>query len=141
MAASLRKYGQYRQVQVNTASPGKLIVLLYQGAIRAMKQALDLIDKKDYEGKGNSLIKAQDIMMELNLALDMNAGGEISKSLRQLYVYMYKRLIDANLEMNKDYIQECIHIMTGLLDAWESAVQETEGNSQNAVKSGLSITR
>jgi flagellar protein FliS len=141
MAASLKKYGQYRQVQVSTASPGKLILLLYQGAIRAMKQAVDLIDKKDYEGKGNALIKAQDIIMELNLALDMNVGGEISRSLRQLYLYIYKRLVNANLDLNKDYILESIKIMTGLLDAWESAVQETEGNSQNAVRTGLSITR
>ena len=106
MAASPSAYGQYRQVQVNTASPGKLIVLLYQGAIRAMKQGIDLIEKKDYEGKGNALIKAQDIIMELNLALDMDIGGEISQSLRQLYVYIYKRLLDANMELNVEYIEE-----------------------------------
>jgi flagellar protein FliS len=140
MAASPSAYGQYRQVQVNTASPGKLIVLLYQGAIRAMKQGIDLIDKKDFEGKGNALIKAQDIIMELNLALDMDIGGEISHSLRQLYVYIYKRLLDANMELNKDYIQECIGIMENLLGAWEQAVQETEGAGSSAHKPGLSVT-
>ena len=140
MAASPRPYGQYRQVQVNTASPGKLILLLYQGAIRSMKQAVEFIDKKDFESKGNALIKAQDIIMELNMALDMDVGGEISNSLRQLYVYMYKRLVNANLELNTDYIQECVGIMENLLEAWEVAVQETEGATKGAVKSGLSIT-
>lgn len=140
MAASPSAYGQYRQVQVNTASPGKLIVLLYQGAIRAMKQSIDLIEKKDFEAKGNALIKAQDIVMELNMALDMDIGGEISHSLRQLYVYIYKRLIDANMELNVDYIRECIRLMENLLGAWEQAVQETEGAAASAPKPGLSFT-
>ena len=103
MAASPKAYGQYRQVQVNTASPGKLVLLLYQGAIRAMKQGIDMIEKKDFEGKGNALIKAQDIVMELNMALDMQVGGEISNSLRQLYVYIYTRLADANLDLNTGF--------------------------------------
>lgn len=140
MAASPSAYGQYRQVQVNTASPGKLIVLLYQGAIRAMKQGIDLIEKKDYEGKGNALIKAQDIIMELNLALDMDIGGDISQSLRQLYIYIYKRLLEANMELNVAYVQECIGIMENLLGAWEQAVQETEGVGSATQKPGLSIT-
>ena len=140
MAANSKAYGQYRQVQVTTASPGKLVLMLYQGAIRAMKQAVDLIEKKDYQGKGNALIKAQDIIMELNLALDMNVGGEISRSLRQLYIYMYKRLIDANLELNTAYIEECIQIMTGLQSSWETAVQETEGSLPIGTKAGLSMT-
>jgi len=141
MAATSSAYGQYRQVQINTASPGKLILLLYQGAIKAMKQATDLIDRKDYEGKGNSLIKAQDIIMELNLALDMN-HGEIPHSLRQLYLYIYKRLVDANLKVDKEPINECVGIMERLYEAWESAVEETDGNGppQNAAASTLSIT-
>ncbi len=140
MAASPKAYGQYRQVQVNTASPGKLILLLYQGAIRSMKQGIDLIHKKDYEGKGNALIKAQDIVMELNMALDMDIGGDISRSLRQLYLYIYKRLVEANMELNTEYLQECIRIMENLLGAWEKAVQETEGAGSSARKPGLSVT-
>jgi flagellar protein FliS len=140
MAASSKAYGQYRQVQVSTASPGKLIILLYQGAIRAMKQGIDLIEKKDYEGKGNALIKAQDIIMELNLALDMDIGGEISQSLRQLYLYIYKRLLNGNMELNIEYVEECVRIMENLLGAWEQAVQETEGAGSAAHKPGLSVT-
>ena len=140
MAASPKAYGQYRQVQVNTASPGKLVLLLYQGAIRAMKQSIDLTAKKDYEGKGNALIKAQDIVMELNMALDMDIGGEISNSLRQLYVYIYKRLVDANLNLDIGPIEECVGIMERLLDAWEVAVRETEGVANASAQPGLSVT-
>ncbi|MBS12535.1 MAG: flagellar export chaperone FliS [Gemmatimonadetes bacterium] len=119
-------YGQYRQVQVNTASPGKLILMLYQGAIKALKKAVDLIDRKEYGEKGDQLIKAQDIIMELNLALDMKTG-DIAESLHQLYMYAYRKLVVANLEIDKEGIQEVIGMLENLYEAWEVAVQSTEG--------------
>ena len=133
-------YGQYRQVQISTASPGKLILMLYQGAIKAMKKAVAFIDRQDYEGKGESLIRAQDIIMELNMALDLEAG-EIARSLRQLYLYIYKRLVYANLELDKDAIQESVGLMERLLESWETAVQKTEGTGPTGVSPArLSIT-
>ncbi len=132
--------GQYRQVQITSASPGKLILLLYQGAMKALKKAAELIDKKDYGGKGDCLIKAQDIVMELNLALDLEAG-EVAFSLRQLYLYIYRRLVDANVNLEKEAIQEALEILQRLYEAWEMAVQETEGNIQAGVSPPrLSIT-
>ena len=119
-------YGQYRQVQVNTASPGKLILMLYQGAIKALKKAVDLIDRKEYGEKGDQLIKAQDIIMELNLALDMKTG-DIAESLHQLYMYAYRKLVVANLEIDKEGSQEVIGMLENLYEAWEVAVQSTEG--------------
>lgn len=119
-------YGQYKQVQVNTASPGKLILLLYQGAIKSLKKALDLIDRQDFGGKGDAIIKAQDILMELNMALDHGAG-DVAHSLQQIYLYAYKRLVMANLEMDRDAINEIVGILENLYEAWEEAVQKTEG--------------
>ena len=132
--------GAYKQVQIKTASPGKLILLLYQGAIGNLKKALDLLDKKDFGGKGECLIKAQDIVMELNMALDMGAG-EVAESLRRLYLYVYKRLIDANLELDREAIQESLSILEDLYGAWEVAVQSSEKSGQaEASASRLSIT-
>ena len=135
-------YGQYRQVQIGTASPGRLILMLYQGAIKAMKKAIELIDRKDFFGKGECLIKAQDIVMELNLALDMDVGGEIATSLRKLYLYVYRRLVDANLELDKQAIQECIRLMEGLYEAWKVAVQKAEGGAPGGDRAStrLSLT-
>ena len=135
-----QEHTKYKQMQINTASPGKLILMLYQGAIGALKKASDLLDKKDYGGKGDCLIKAQDIIMELNMALDMSAG-EVSSSLRQLYTYIHRRLVDANLNMEKQGIEESISLLEGLYEAWGKAVQETEGSLQGDVgHSRLSIT-
>jgi flagellar secretion chaperone FliS len=119
-------YGQYRQVQVSTASPGKLILMLYQGAIKALKKSIELIDRKEYGDKGDQLIKAQDIIMELNLALDMKTG-DIAQSLNQLYLYAYRKLVVANLEVDKEAITEVIDMLENLYGAWEVAVQSTEG--------------
>lgn len=124
-------YGQYRQVQVSTASPGKLILLLYQGAIKALKKSIELIDKKEFGEKGDQLIKAQDIIMELNLALDMNTG-EIAQSLNQLYMYAYRKLVVANLEVDKEAINEVIQMLENLYEAWEVAVSSTEGTMPGA---------
>ncbi len=119
-------YGQYRQVQINTASPGKLILMLYQGAIKALKKSIEMIDRKEYGEKGDHLIKAQDIIMELNLALDMKTG-DIAQSLNHLYLYAYRRLVVANLEVDKEAIFEVISMLESLYEAWEVAVQKTEG--------------
>ena len=124
-------YGQYRQVQISTASPGKLILMLYQGAIKALKKANELIDRKEFGEKGDQLIKAQDIIMELNLALDMKTG-DIAHSLNQLYLYAYRKLVVANLEVDKDAIQEVIDILENLYEAWEVAVQSTEATMPGA---------
>ena len=134
-------YDQYRQVQISTASPGKLILLLYQGAIKALKKANELIDQKEFGEKGDQLIKAQDIIMELNLALDMKAG-EISSSLQQIYMYAYRKLVAANLEVDKDGIQEVIGLLENLYEAWEVAVQSTEGTLPGAAPAmpKLSVT-
>ena len=114
--------------------------MLYQGAISALKKAVDLLDKKDFEGKGECLIKAQDIIMELNMALDMGAG-QIASSLRQLYVYIYRRLVDANMNLDQEAIRESIGLLERLYGAWEVAVQETEAGPQADVQaSRLSLT-
>jgi flagellar protein FliS len=138
--ANPEAFGQYKQVQVNTASPGKLILMLYQGAISTLKKSADLLDKKDFEGKGECLIKAQDIIMELNMALDMGAG-QIASSLRQLYVYIYRRLVDANMNLDEEAIRESIGLLERLHGAWEVAVQETEAGPQGDVQaSRFSLT-
>lgn len=124
--------GQYRQVQITSASRGKLILLLYQGAIKSLKKAAELIDKKDYGGKGECLIKAQDIVMELNLALDLEEG-EIALSLRNLYLYIYRRLIDANSNAEKAPVLEALNLLQNLYEAWMVAVEKTGGNIQFGV--------
>ena len=120
-----KQHNQYNLVQIKTANKGKLIVMLYQGAIRFMNQALLLLEKKDMEGKGNALIRAQDVILELLYSLDqglLDQGEELALNLQRLYLYSYRRLVHANVHMDTEAIEEVITLMQNLLQAWEQVI-------------------
>lgn len=139
-------YKQYSQVQIKTANRGKLIVMLYQGAIRFMKKAILHLEQKDMEGKGNALIRAQDIILELTYALDqqlLEKGDELAVNLQRLYLYSYRRLVHANMRMETEPIEEVIKLMENLLQAWEQVVQGEGGQPSGenpTASSGLVLT-
>lgn len=89
-------YQKYQQSSVQTATPGKLIVMLYEGAIRFVKQSIEAIDSKDIHKANHNLIKAQNIVHELTASLDYNYP--IAEDLGRLYEYMMHQLIEANIK-------------------------------------------
>jgi flagellar protein FliS len=121
---------QYRKVQTKTANKGNLILLLYRGAIKFMNKAIEQLESKDLEGKGNSLMRAQDIVLELMYSLDDKMLGErnpLAVNLQSLYLYAYRRLVHANVHMDPKPIEEVIALLQNLLDAWEKVVAEGGG--------------
>jgi flagellar protein FliS len=110
----------YQDSAVTTQSRGRLIVLLYDGAIKFMKLAIKELEAKNYEAKGRYINKARDIINELNAVLDMNAGGEIADNLRKLYCYMNNRLSEANIKRDPQMIQEVIKLMEELNNSWKA---------------------
>ena len=129
-----KQHNQYNQVQIKTANKGKLIVMLYQGAIRFMNQALLLLEKKDMEGKGNALIRAQDVILELLYSLDqglLDQGEELALNLQRLYLYSYRRLVHANVHMDTEAVEEVIKLMQNLLPAWEQVVLNSGSGGAN----------
>jgi len=120
---------QYSQVQIRTANKGKLIVMLYQGAIRHMKKAIMQLEERDIEAKGKSLIKAQDIVLELLYALDpdmLKEGDELAQNLQRLYLYCYRQLVQANIQMDAKLIEEVISLLDNLLGAWEQVISQPD---------------
>ena len=116
---------QYGEVQIKTANKGQLVVMLYRGAIKNMKKALIQLESKDLEGKGKSLVRAQDIVLELLYALDqklVDEGNELAQNLQRLYLYSYRRLVHANIHLDPEPIEEVIVLLVNLLDAWEEVV-------------------
>jgi flagellar protein FliS len=129
-----KQHNQYNLVQIKTANKGKLIVMLYQGAIRFMNQALLLLEKKDMEGKGNALIRAQDVILELLYSLDqglLDQGEELALNLQRLYLYSYRRLVHANVHMDTEAVEEVIKLMQNLLQAWEQVVLNSGSGGAN----------
>ena len=116
-------YAVYQETAVTTQSKGKLVVMLYDGAIKFLKQAIIAIENEDFQTKNNLIIKAQDIILELNAVLDMEAGGEIAENLRKLYVYVGRRLAEANVKNDISVINEVIKLLDELNQAWRAIAE------------------
>jgi flagellar secretion chaperone FliS len=110
----------YKEHAVGTQSKGRLIVMLYDGAIRFMNLAIKEIEAGNYAAKGQHIAKAQDVINELNAVLDMNAGGEIATNLRQLYCFMIRRLSEANIKKDPRLVQDVIDLMEELSQGWKA---------------------
>ena len=116
----MNEIGAYKDTAVTTQGKGRLIVLLYDGAIKFMKLAIKELEAGNYEAKGQYLIRAQDIITELNAVLDMDAGGEIATNLRKLYCFMSNRLSEANVKRDAEMIREVITLMEELNQSWKA---------------------
>ncbi|MFO1444449.1 flagellar export chaperone FliS [Bacillus sp. Bva_UNVM-123] len=116
-----KPYQAYKQNSVNTASPGELTVLLFNGCLKFIKLAKMAIDENNVEQRNTNLIKAQDIIQELMVTLDMKV--ELSTSLLQMYDYLYRRLIEANTKNSVDILNEVEGYVVEFRDTWKQAVQ------------------
>lgn len=112
--------GAYQETAVLTQDKGKLIVMLYEGAIKFLGLAQKDMEAGNYESKNKQINKAWDIINELNVSLDMEAGGEISENLRKLYAFMLTHLSTANFKNDPQTVQEVIDMLSELKEGWET---------------------
>lgn len=110
----------YKDAAVTTQSKGRLIVLLYDGAIKFMKLAVKEMEAGNHQAKSQYISKAQDIINELNAVLDMDAGGEIAVNLRKLYCFMNSRLSQANAKRDPQMVYEIITLMEEISQGWKA---------------------
>jgi len=92
--------------------------MLYEGAIKFLRQAIEQIEAGDAEEKGNLIRRAVDIINELDATLNMEAGGEIAQSLRRLYDFMRRHLFQANSRQDPEMIREVISLLDELNEGW-----------------------
>ena len=110
----------YQENAVTTQSKGRLIVMLYDGAIKFLKLAIKEIEAGNAEEKGKYISKAIDIIFELNTVLDTEAGGEIAMNLRKLYLFMGRHLTEANAKQDIGKIEEVIKMLEDLNQSWKA---------------------
>jgi flagellar protein FliS len=110
----------YKETAVTTQSKGRLIVLLYDGAIKFLNLAMKALDAGDYAEKGKYLNKARDIINELNAVLDTDAGGEVATNLRRLYLFMNRHLSEANTKRDPQMIRDVITLLEELNQGWKA---------------------
>ncbi|NOS96335.1 MAG: flagellar export chaperone FliS [Methylotenera sp.] len=134
----------YAKIGVETgvlaASPAKLIVMLYDGAIAASRSAIVHMQSQNIQQKGAMLTKAIMIIESgLRLSLDKKAGGEIAESLDALYAYMSARLTAANVRNQPEIVQEVIKLLTDLKSSWE-AIDQNKAVAQVVNQAGANQT-
>jgi len=112
----------YRQIATQTAPPGQLVLMLFDGALRSLDQALIGFNLTEIAERNaaihNNVQRAIEIVRELNSSLDMEAGGQLAETLRNLYAYFENRLIESNLRKTRKGIDEVIPMIKDLRDAW-----------------------
>ncbi|MDX9870889.1 MAG: flagellar export chaperone FliS [Clostridia bacterium] len=119
-------YQQYRQQQVNTASPEKLLLMLFDGALRFGRIAVKCLQEKQQETAHLNLLKTQNIVEELMGSL--NHDYEIAQNLYTLYDYMHRRLIEANIKKDPAIVEEVLGLLAELRETWaETALKLHEG--------------
>lgn len=114
----------YQQVSletsVNQASPHQLIVLLFDGALNAIKLAKLYIEKGNIAGKGTAISKAINIIDNgLKSCLDMEKGGEIAANLDDLYHYISHQLVLANLHNDVAKLDSCYDLLNNIAQSWQ----------------------
>ncbi|MCF0242516.1 MAG: flagellar export chaperone FliS [Treponema sp.] len=139
-------YNAYQKTNINTASQGKLVVLLYEGAVKQLSQAVNYFEPdgkvlpQNNEKFGICLQKAESIISELEVSLDMEKGGEIAKNLMSLYIFFNEELIQANIRKDREKIESVMKLMKELLDSWRQVAASTANAGALKTENLLNIT-
>ena len=125
---SARYYKEYRQNEISTSSQGKLILMMYDGAIKNTKMALNCLEKQDISGRGMHLRKTRDIINELSLSLDQKKGQQVAKRLEDLYQFMMRQLTLANIKGETKPVESVLDILSTLREAWGQVVEKVNAD-------------
>lgn len=117
----MNPYQSYQTNAVQTASPGELTLMLYNGCLKFIAQAKKAIDEKDIEARNTNLLKAQKIIQELMVTLNMEY--EVAKSMMTMYDYIYRRLVEANIKSDISILEEVEGYVKEFRDTWKQVIQ------------------
>ena len=117
----------YKTISLETAPPGQLVLMLFDGAIKFLERAklgFGIEDPAEMnETVHNNITRAQDIINELNSTLDMDQGGEVAVVLRDLYVYLDNRLFESNIRKELEGVQEVIDRLSTVQAGWSEMLE------------------
>jgi len=113
----------YKRTSIQTADRRKLVVMLYEGAIKNLRQARAFMEAGQLNEQGVKINKTLEIIKFLDNALDHAQGGEIASRLAALYAYMRDTLILANVEKKLERIDEVINLLNTVLEGWRGIIE------------------
>jgi len=122
---------EYRHNEVATSSQGKLIIMMYEGALKFVTLAIEGIDSKDLSKKGTYINKTHDIINELSCALDMKKGGDVAQKLESLYQFILHQLTLANIKSDRKALESIVNVLTPLMEAWKELLAKNNNGQVN----------
>ena len=138
-------YSAYQKTNINTASQGRLVVLLYEGIIKQLTTAGTYLENdgkikpENIEKYGICIQKAQAIITELQVSLDMDKGGEIARNLMSLYVIFNDELLAANINHNKEKLDFVLRMVKDLTESWRQIANSVANAPASTVQNALNI--
>ncbi len=116
-------FAQYQAAQLETAPPERLLIMLFDGAIRFANTAIKAMQEKNIEAAHRNCIKVQNILTELMSTLRFDIGGEIAENLFRLYEYLHRRTVQANIQKDPEILMEVLGHLKDLREAWVQAAK------------------
>ncbi|MGG4394225.1 flagellar export chaperone FliS [Paenibacillus thiaminolyticus] len=113
-------YQAYQKNKYETASPHKLILMLYYGALKYTNQAETALAEGNPLSAHQHILKVQDIIYELIACLNEREGGEVAQNLKNLYLYVIDQLVQANIQKSAQPLREAKAVIQSVKDAWET---------------------
>ncbi len=123
---------EYLRNAVLTASPEQLQLMLYDGAIRFARQAKDALAEKNFEKSCESLLRAQQIVMELIAGLRPDVNAELCERMAALYQFVYQRLVHANMKHEVGAIDEALNILSHQRETWRLLIERINADAPAA---------
>jgi flagellar secretion chaperone FliS len=117
-------YRKYKESSVTSASREKLLLMLYEAAIKFTKKAITACEQKDISERGLNIGKAFDIIIELNTTLNHSVAPEIARNLEQLYMFITDQFTKANATGNKEPLEHALKVLEILHRGWVEAIEK-----------------
>jgi flagellar secretion chaperone FliS len=127
-------YSQYLENQIKTATPGRLLVLTYDAAIRFARLAAERMKEGRLDEQSANIIKVQNILLELMSSLDPQVDRQLAANLSSLYSYAFDRLTQANIHDDTGALEEVTSLLTELRETWAQAESMLRTGEQPAVE-------
>jgi flagellar protein FliS len=119
----------YLRTQIMTASPEELRLMLFDGSIKFCQQARQAMGQADYDKSYETLTKAKKIVLELSVGMDRKQAPEVADKMGALYTFIYKKLVDANMERQTEPLDEAIRLLEYERDTWRLLMEKARQNA------------
>lgn len=121
MATYNKAAAQYRKNAVQTASPARLTLMLYDGAVKFANHALEALEEGNIEKAHNNIVKVQNIIVEFRTTLDMKYP--VAQDFDKVYDYIYRRLVEADMRKDKEIMKEALKYIKEMRDTWKEVMR------------------